>query len=355
MNKAVKRILYIIILLVVVGLIAYPKLPKVSEEKVGDAPSTAQNNKLTVEAIIVDSEELDNTVNVTGSLIADESVILNSELSGKIEKISFKEGQQVRKGQTIVTLNDDEILAEIEKLQFTKKLNEDNEYRQQVLLDKEAISREEYETALTTLNTVKSEIKVLQARLEKHYIKAPFSGITGFRDIAEGSYLNPGARITELYRINPIKLEFKIPSKYISLVNQGDQLTFEVDGYDEQFTGEIYAVEPLIDPQTRSISLRARADNDESKLYPGQFARVSLTLETIPNGLLIPTESVIPELSGKKVFLYKNGQVTPVQVTTGIRMEDRVQVTSGIQQGDTVITTGILQIRPGASINVNIQ
>jgi membrane fusion protein (multidrug efflux system) len=354
MNKSVKRILYLVIILVVIGLIAYPKLPKGTSTEAGDAPSNTQSEKLTVNAIIVNSEQLANTVNVTGSLIADESVVLNSELSGKIEKISFKEGQRVTKGQTIVTLNDDEILAEIEKLQFTKKLNEDDEYRQKVLLEKEAISREEYETALTTLNTVKSEIKVLEARLQKHYIKAPFSGITGFRDIAEGSYLNPGARITELYRINPIKLEFNIPSKYISLVNNGDQLTFEVDGYDEQFAGEIYAVEPLIDPQTRSISLRARASNDESKLFPGQFARVSLTLETIPNALMIPTESVIPELSGKKVFLYKNGQVTPVQVSTGIRTEDRIQVTSGINEGDTVITTGILQIGPGMPVNVTI-
>ena len=354
MNKSVKRILYVVIILVVIGLIAYPKLPKGTSNEASDTPSNTQSEKLTVNAIIVNSEQLANTVNVTGSLIADESVVLNSELSGKIEKISFKEGQRVTKGQTIVTLNDDEILAEIEKLQFTKKLNEDDEYRQKVLLEKEAISREEYETALTTLNTVKSEIKVLEARLQKHYIKAPFSGITGFRDIAEGSYLNPGARITELYRINPIKLEFNIPSKYISLVNNGDQLTFEVDGYDEQFAGEIYAVEPLIDPQTRSISLRARASNDESKLFPGQFARVSLTLETIPNALMIPTESVIPELSGKKVFLYKNGKVTPTQVSTGIRTEDRIQVTSGINEGDTVITTGILQVGPGMSVNVTI-
>ncbi|WP_420315826.1 efflux RND transporter periplasmic adaptor subunit [Ekhidna sp.] len=355
MNKSIKRVLYVIIALVIIGLIAYPKLPEITSDDENMASGQSQSEDLTVNAMVVQTESLENVVNVTGSLIADESVILNSELSGKIEKISFNEGQQVEKGAVIVTLNDEEILAEIEKLQFTKKLNEDNEYRQKVLLEKEAISNEEYETALTTLNTVKSEIKVLQARLEKHYIKAPFAGIIGFRDIAEGSYLNPGARITELYKINPIKLEFKIPSKYISLVNKGDQLSFEVDGYDEQFTGEIYAVEPLIDPQTRSISIRAKADNKNNKLFPGQFARVRLTLETIPDAMLIPTESVIPELNGKKTFLCKNGKVSSVQITTGIRTEDRVQVTSGINNGDTVITTGILQIRPGMPINVAIK
>ncbi|WP_425392189.1 efflux RND transporter periplasmic adaptor subunit [Ekhidna sp.] len=356
MNKSVKRILYIVIVLVIIGLIAYPKLPMSTDSETENSQAASpQSQELTVNAMVVGTESLENKVNVTGSLIADESVVLNSELSGKVEKISFREGEKVKKGDIIVTLNDDEILAEIEKLQFTKKLNEDNEYRQKILLEKEAISREEYETALTTLNTVKSEIKVLQARLSKHYIKAPFSGITGFRDVAEGSYLNPGARITELYKVNPIKLEFKIPSKYISLVNNGDQLTFEVDGYEEQFTGKIYAVEPLIDPQTRSISIRAKASNDENKLYPGQFARVSLTLETIPNALMIPTEAVIPELNGKKTFLYKNGKVSTAQITTGIRTEDRIQVTSGLNEGDTVITTGILQVRPEMSINVTIK
>ncbi|MEQ8583329.1 MAG: efflux RND transporter periplasmic adaptor subunit [Marinoscillum sp.] len=353
MNKNIKRILYIIIALVILGLIAYPKIPKGGSEASEVAqPVSAQ---ITVDAVILKKEELKNQVNTTGSLLADESVVLNAEVAGKIETISFTEGQKVKKGELLLKLNDEEILAEIEKLRFTVKLNEDNEFRQRQLLEKEAISSEEYETALTTLNTVRSEIKVLQARLEKHYIRAPFDGTVGLRNISEGGYLNPGTRVAELYKINPIKLEFTIPSKYIGVVNVGDRIDFSVDAYEQKFGGSIYAIEPQIDPQTRSIRLRAKADNTAGQLFPGQFARIDLTLEIIPDALLVPTEAVIPELNGKKVYQYQAGVVNSQQVTSGIRTENRLQILSGLNEGDTVITSGILQIGQGMEVKLNIK
>jgi len=354
MNKNIKRLLYIIIALAILGLIAYPKIPK-GGDKTNEAVQAASGPQITVDAVILKKEQLKNQVNTTGSLLADESVTLNAEVAGKIEVISFTEGQKVKKGELLLKLNDEEILAEIEKLRFTVKLNEDNEFRQRQLLEKEAISSEEYETALTTLNTVRSEIKVLQARLEKHYIRAPFDGTVGLRSISEGGYLNPGTRVAELYKINPIKLEFTIPSKYIGVVNVGDRIDFTVDAYDQSFGGTIYAIEPQIDPQTRSIRLRAKADNTGGKLFPGQFARISLTLEVIEDALLVPSEAVIPELNGKKVYLYREGVVNSKQVTSGIRTENRLQIISGLNEGDTVISSGILQIGQGMEVNLNIK
>lgn len=353
MNRTAKRITYIVISVIVLGIIIYPKLPK-SDEAETLAASSDKSSILTVDALIASNTTLKNHVNITGSILADESVILNSEVAGKVENIHFQEGQKVRKGDLLIQLNDEEVLAEIEKLQYTRKLNEDNEFRQKQLLEKEAISREEYETSLTTLNTTIAEIKVMQARLAKHRIKAPFSGVIGLRDISEGSYLNPGDRIAELYKIDPVKLEFAIPSKYISLVNEGDSLTFTVDAYPEEFAGTIYAIEPQIDPQTRSLKVRAKADNKDGKLFPGQFTRINLILETIPNAIMVPTVAIIPELNGKKLYLYKNGIVNSQAVETGIRTEEQLQVTAGIVPGDTVITSGILQINQGTSVNVNL-
>lgn len=353
MNTTAKRILYSLIVLVILGIIIYPKLPSAEDPSEATAAASA-SKKLTVEAKVVSKTALKNQVSMTGSLLADESVILNSEVAGKVERIFFKEGQSVSKGDLLIKLNDDEVLAEIEKLQYTRKLNEDNESRQKQLLEKEAISREEYETSLTTLNTIIAEIKVMQARLDKHRIVAPFSGVIGLRDISEGSYLNPGSKIAELYKINPIKLEFAIPSKYVAQVNAGDSLTFTVDAYDEIFNGSIYAIEPQIDPQTRSLKVRAKASNETGKLFPGQFARINLILETIPNAMMVPTMAIIPELNGKKLFLYKNGLVNSQAVETGIRTEEELQVLSGIVPGDTVITSGILQVHQGTAVNVNI-
>lgn len=353
MNTIVKRIIYAVIILIILGAIIYPKLPDNSAENNEISGSTTET-VLTVNGLVLTEEYLKNQVNITGTILADESVTVNSEVAGKVEKILFSEGQEVKKGMLLVKLNEEEVAAELEKLQYTRKLNEEIENRQKRLLEREAISQEEYETALTTLNTTNADIKVLQARLDKHNIRAPFSGRIGLRNISEGSYLNPGSSIAQLYKINPVKIEFTVPGRYLEQVNVGDQIQFTVDAFSDTFSGAIYAIEPQIDPQTRSIRIRARAENKEGKLLPGQFARVNLILETMPDALMVPTVSVIPELNAKKVFVYENGIVGSRQVETGIRTEDRVQIIDGLQPGDTVITSGILQIRQGSNVNINL-
>ncbi len=354
MNKVIKRILYIFIVIVVLGVILYPKLSGNDSQAAGPVGTSARPN-ITVDGLVMKGQELKNQINITGTILADESVQLNSEVAGKVNEILFEEGQFIKKGKLLVKLNDDEIKADLERLQFILELNKDNEFRQKQLLEIEAISREEYETALTTLNTSLAEIRVMQARLEKHYIKAPFDGIIGLRSISVGSYLNPGNPIADLSKINPVKVDFNVPSKYLQLVNEGDQINFTVDAYPEKtFTGNIYAIEPQIDPQTRSIRVRAIAGNENDELFPGQFAKINLILETIPDALMIPTEAVIPELNGQRVFLYHNGKVGSQSIQTGIRTEENVQVVEGINPGDTVVTTGILQINQGSEVNIRL-
>lgn len=356
MNSTVKKILIIVIVLAAIGFIIYPQLDFADENAAENAePTSPQSDKLPVTAIVANASNLDNNLRSTGSLMANESVTLRSEVAGVVEKIYFKEGQQVKKGQLLVQLNDDEVRAEIEKLQFTRKLNEDIEYRQKQLLQREAISQEEYETALTTLNTTRSDIKVRQVRLDKHQIRAPFSGVIGLRSVSVGSYLNPSDNIATLYSINPIKIEFSVPGKYSSQVNAGDKITFTTDAHEETFTGEIYAIEPQIDPKTRSLRIRATSGNEENKLLPGQFAKIQLTLNTYESAIMIPTEAVIPELNGKKVFVYQNGVAQTKPIETGIRTADQIQVTSGLNPGDTVITSGTLQLRQGTSVDIEIQ
>ncbi len=353
MNTTLKRILYIILGLLLVGIIAYPKIDFSGKgEGNTQGPPQRRSTTITVDGIEVRYEPIDYSVKVTGTIIADESVELNSEVAGKVENILFDEGQPVRKGQLLLSLNDDELEAELEKLKFSKKLNEDNEFRQRKLLESEAISREEYEIAQTTLNTSLAEIKLLEARRAKHKIYAPFDGKIGLRQVSVGSYVNPGSLIANVYSINPVKVDFSIPGRYLNDIQVGDKLTFTVDAYDEEFNGEIYALEPRIDPQSRSIKLRAISDNPEGKLVPGQFAKIKLILDRIEKAVMVPTLAVIPELNSSKVYIYRNGTVNTLQVETGIRTEDKVQVLSGLNPGDTLITTGLLQIRQGMKIKV---
>lgn len=353
MNKIIRTTLYIIVILIILGLILYPKL-NLEEDKGPQVSNQRQNSLLPVEVKIVTPRRIENIIKITGAILANESVSLRSEISGKIEKIYFQEGQRVKKNELLLSINDDEIVAQVERLKFTQKLNEDMEYRQRQLLEKEAISREEYEIALTTLNTTKSDIKEREARLAKHKIYAPFDGIIGLREVSEGSYITPSDLVANLYNINPIKIEFSIPGKYSPMVNKGDKINFTIEASENEFVGTIYAVEPRIDPRTRTLQIRALCRNDEEALIPGQFANINYILDILPDALMVPSESIIPEMNSHKVFMFKGGTVREERVNIGLRTENEVQVTRGIEPGDTVITTGILQIRDGMPVSISM-
>ncbi|GJM30176.1 MAG: MexH family multidrug efflux RND transporter periplasmic adaptor subunit [Cyclobacteriaceae bacterium] len=317
-------------------------------------PAGNQSIGIPVSGIVLTPQKIDNKISVTGSVVANESVELKSEISGLVETIHFKEGTEVRKGDLLVSIDDDEILAQLEKMRYTQKLMQERELRERLLLEKEAISQEEYDIALTEMNTVVSDIKILQSQYEKTKIRAPFDGTVGLRYISNGSYLTPNEIIVSLYSIDPAKIDFAVPEKYSREVNIGDEIRFTTDALDKPGIGQIYAVEPKVDKETRTLRMRAISPNPNRTLLPGQFARVELIFSTMEDALMVPTEAVIPELGGHKVFVSRNQVVESQQIQVGIRTESQVQVVSGLQPKDTIITSGILQIRPGSEINLTL-
>jgi membrane fusion protein (multidrug efflux system) len=295
---------------------------------------------------------LKNKITITGTILANEAVDIATELSGKIEKIYFKEGANVRKGELLFTLNNDELSAQYDKLKFSKKLREDNEFRQRSLLKKEAISQSEYEIALTELNTSNADIKLVEAQLAKTSVRAPFDGVIGLRYTSEGAFVNSNSKIAYLANINPVKIEFSIPAKYSTGIKVGDEIDFYADGINKSFKGKVYAIDPQIDQSTRTMKLRAISENKEGTLLPGQFTKVELVLNSANDALMLPTESVIPELSGHKIFLYRNGYAKEKSVEIGLRTPSEIEITSGLNAGDTVIVSGILLIKQESPLEI---
>lgn len=352
-----KTIITIGILAAVIFLIALPKLnlfgnrdkaPQSGTTPAGPPPP------LPVNAVVLVPAKLDNRLLFTGSILPNESLELRAETSGKISKIYFEEGRQVKKGQLLLEINDDELVAQLEKQKHNRKLNQDIEYRQRKLLEKDAISQEEYDNALNRLNTTIADIKLLEAQLAKTRIHAPFDGTIGFRFVSEGAYINSNTTVATLYNLNPAKIEFNLPGRYSTQVRAGKKIRFTVENDPKTFEGEVYAVEPQIDLNTRTLKVRARADNPDGVLLPGQFVRVELILETIENALLVPSEALIPDLQGHKVLVSEGGKAKEQRVEIGIRTDREVEILSGLKAGDTVITTGILQLRPGAPVRITV-
>lgn len=351
-----KKIFTGVIVVVILFLLALPKLNLFSSES--DAPTTAGNPsaanqaKLPVEGILLAPERLDNKLIITGSVLPNESLEIRSEVAGKISGIFFREGKQVNKGDLLIEINDDELDAQLVKQKYNLKLNEDNEFRQRKLLEKDAISQEEYDNALNRLNTTTADIKLLEAQLAKTKIRAPFNGTIGLRFVSEGAYINSNTTIATLYNLSPAKIEFAVPGRYSTQVKAGKKIYFTIENDSRVLEGEVYAIEPQIDASTRTLRVRALADNTGNLLLPGQFVRVELILQTIDNALLVPSEAIVPELNGHKVFKAKNGVATEAKVEIGLRTDKNVEIINGLAKGDTIITTGILQMRNGLPVSV---
>lgn len=347
-----KKILTGVVVLGVLFLLALPKLNLFSsKDEQGPAANLAQP-KLPVEALVLKPERLDNKLVITGSVLPNESLEIKSEISGKISRIYFREGKRVKKGDLLVEINDDELEAQLTKERHNKKLNEDNEFRQRKLLEKDAISQEEYDNALNRLNVTNADIKLLEAQWEKTKIRAPFDGTIGLRFVSEGAFINSSTVIATLYNLSPAKIDFAVPGRYSTQVQPGKKIYFTIENDARVLEGEVYAIEPQIDANTRTLKVRALADNTGNLLLPGQFVRVELILQTIDNAILVPSEAVVPELSGHKVYLNKSGKATETKVEIGLRTDRNVEIVSGLNSGDTLITTGLLQMRNGLDVSL---
>jgi len=192
----------------------------------------------------------------------------------------------------------------------------------------------------------------VKASLEKRKLYAPYDGVVGLRYVSEGDNITPSSQVASIVNIDRLKLEFAVPEKYFSVVNEGDSVRFTITGSDSTYAALVYAIEPEIDPETRSVILRAMFENRESKIFPGVFAFVNYALSDISNAYMIPTQSLVPELKGQKVYMMENGKISEKTVKTGIRTERMIQLTDGVEAGDSVLTTGILQANPGQTIKV---
>lgn len=356
MSKFSRIAVILVIIIIVVAWAVYPKLDDFTGSGSNDAiAATASRgpSALPVNVSVVQPKYIENKIKVTGSILPNESIELKSEVSGLVTKVHFKEGQQVKKGELLISLKDDELKAQLEKLKYSNQLAKETEGRQKKLLDRGAISQEEYDISLTNLNTTSADIRLLEAQLDKMSIKAPFNGTLGLRQISEGAYITNGTVITSLYSLNPMKVDFAIPGKYAGNVKVGNRISFGTDASLDTFEGEVYAIEPKIDETTRTLRLRALADNKSNQLMPGQFAKIELVMESIEDALMVPAVSVIPELNGHKVFISKGGKAASVPVEIGIRTDEEVQILKGVEPQDSVIISGLLQIRPGSAVQIN--
>lgn len=335
----------------ILGLSAGISLASCSEPAAqkGGAP---KGSPLMVEATIVQPKSMENAIQTSGSLLPGEEVMIKAEQSGRILEISFQEGKAVQKGQMLFHIDDREFQAQKQTLKVQLSLAKTQHDRNAELLKMEALSQEQYDASLNKLEELKSEMAVIDAKIDKCQIKAPFSGKAGLRYISPGSYVNAGDNLGGLVQLNPMKLEFEVPEIYASEVKPGLEIKFKIAQSKKEYTGKVYASEQGLNMQSRNLKVRALVENKSEALVPGTFAEVVLELENINEALMIPAEAVVPELNGQKIWVLRSGKVKDIPVQIGKRTSTSVQISEGILAGDTVLTTGLLQVRPGQEVKI---
>ncbi len=357
MRKPVKILVVVGIVLLILGMIFYPKIKGAfvndNNEQPAATPMPSRGGQtLSVNAIVLKPETLNDVFRTTGVLLPDEEVNLIFEASGKITQINFKEGSFVNKGQLLAKVNDAPLQAELRKLEAQLPLAQERVYRQRTLLDKDAVSQEAFETVTTELDKLKADVELVKARIDQTELRAPFSGMIGLRMVSEGAYASPQVVVSKLTKISPLKIEFAANESQVDEIVDGTKLTFTVENDLNTYEAFVYAVESSLETSTLSIKARARYANPGGKMKPGHSASIEIQLREITNTIVIPSISSIAEMGQDIAYTYKNGKAHRVVLTKGLRTASSVQVLKGLSIGDTLITTGVMQLRDGMNVSI---
>ena len=317
------------------------------------AAQAAKPMGLPVRAVPVEVGKVSDEVTAVGSLLAEESVIIRPEIDGRIVSLHFQEGQAVAAGTRLVSLENSEFDAQAAAVRADLKTEEQRLARTRELHQQNFISKDALDVQLGAVDRLKAHLAEAESRVAKSVIRAPFSGTVGLRMVSPGAYVKAGADIVRLESIGTIKADFRIPELYMSKLGSNQEIVVRLDAYPgEEFRGRIYAVEPVVDEQTRTILMRARIPNKGNKLKPGMFVRVAVTLANRPNAIIVPEQAIWPQGQDNFVFRVVDGKAALTKIQIGNRQPGRVEIVQGLNATDTVVTEGQIKLRDGAPVMV---
>ncbi|MBK8663402.1 MAG: efflux RND transporter periplasmic adaptor subunit [Ignavibacteriales bacterium] len=351
MAKKTKIIIYSVIALIICTIIVYPLFTS-GEKKTDKGKSTKSDGPAKVKGKILKFDSFASEIKVMGKVIADEWVDLSPEVAGKITKIYFKEGSSVAKGQLLVKINDSELQAQLKKNDVKLQLAAQNLDRQKKLLELNGTSQEQYDNSMFEYRSIEADIDLLKAQIAKTEIRAPFSGQIGLRYVSEGAFATPGVKIATLQNKSALKIDFTVPQNYSIYMKEGRTISFTTGNEVDPLQAKIYAIEPGVDQQTATLKVRAYVSGRSVELIPGKVVEVLVSLSAPVQTILISSETLVPEISGYSVFMYKAGKAVSIPVQTGDRNEKVVQILGGIAEGDTMIVSGLIQLRNNSPVKL---
>lgn len=342
-------------LVVVFGFkMATPIVKKVCQS-ILEAPDKAarETRVASVEAVVVKPGTISRRITTVGKLRANEFVTLRAEMQGRIKEIAFKEGSMVKKGDVLIRFEDEELQAELTKAEA------DVEYRQvrfgrfESLQTKGLGKGTEYDQERGHLNMAKAALDVAKAKLAKATIYAPFEGKIGLIDVSVGAIVDGQKELVTLVDFDPMKIDFKIPEKFIHDIGVGQTAEVKLDSMPDQiFQATVEAIDSRVDPQTHSIAVRATIPNADGKLQTGLFGSVGVIIGVKNDALLVPESALGREGDIEYVWVVTNGKTGRKRILTGTKENGQAEITAGIRPGEIVVTSGQLKLGEGTAVKI---
>jgi membrane fusion protein (multidrug efflux system) len=305
-----------------------------------------------VEVATVSTGRLVDAFTALGSLEASDSITVMAEIDGVIESLPFAEGQPIAAGGLIALLDDDELAAQVDRAEAVRDQQESSYRRTREIVDQRAGAPQDLDDAAAALAVAEAELKLARARLAKTRITAPFGGITGVRQVSVGAFVRAGTAITELARIDELRVRFTAPERLLDRLHEGAEVRVSTSAFpDSAVIGTIDVVAPVLDPATRSIRVVAHLDNRGGRLRPGMSAEVAVVLEAREGALTVPSEAVFVQAEQTLVYVVQpDSTVAPRPVSLGLRQTGTVEIMQGLEAGERVVRAGHQKIYPGAKV-----
>lgn len=347
-----KKILIVAIAAAALALLAWPRVAPLFSE--ADDPSGGPSSGGTapvVRTLRLQPQLFETRLTFNGTLMADRSINIRSELRGKVESIHFRDGQDIAEDALIVVIEAGELAAELRSLTEQLALARTNEGRLNSLFERGSVTASERDDAVSRRAVLQAEVDRLQIRLGKTRIHAPFAGTLGLRNISPGDLIEADTLITTLQTVSDLIVDFSVPERFRAVIEPGRTLSLQVAGYEQPFEARVRAIDPRVDLETRTLTVRANVANPERQLLPGNYARVQFVSRN-EAALVVPAIAVLQSLDSVSVFTVKDGIAVRREVETGNRDASRVEILQGLEAGEVIITSGIQSVRDGQAVDV---
>lgn len=299
----------------------------------------------------VEARDLTSTISTVGSLIAGESAAIHAEVSGQVQEVMFEEGKPVKKGDTLIKMDSSLIETEYAKAKAALDVAAATFQRDDKLKSGGFVAGQQWDVSRADYRAAQAAVSNAEILMTKSTIKAPFDGVAGLRSFSPGDYATAGQELTSVVSLDPLKLEFTVPEKDYAAVKQGQKISFTVDAFpDQKFSGDIYAIDPRINPDNRNFTVKATIPNAEGALRPGMYARIAIVTQTRSAVPMLPEEAIMPQGTDSYVYTINGNKAQRTKITIGERQAGSVEVREGLKAGDKVITAGLMKLKDGSDV-----